>query len=154
MVKANRYGIEVSIATWAGGLCCLALAALALTPLRVLEAFPSFCPFRRLLGIECYGCGMTRALCALLHGQVDTALHYNRGVLARSAAHDYAGAVRRHAPGDRRDQTRSRPSFRLAFAVSWVIATMITTGCAAGAVGVERSADCGNDAAVRVEDAN
>ena len=35
------------------------------------------CQFHRLTGLNCPGCGMTRALYALLHGQIFTALHDN-----------------------------------------------------------------------------
>jgi Protein of unknown function (DUF2752) len=35
------------------------------------------CQFHRLTGLNCPGCGMTRALYALLHGDVLTALHDN-----------------------------------------------------------------------------
>ncbi len=134
MDKANRYAIEINIAAWAGGLCCLVLAALAVVPLRTIEALPGFCPFRRLLGIECYGCGMTRALCALLHGQVDTALHYNRGVWIIAAVMLMLAlfAIARLAILRTRQMAMRQlgPEFKLAFAISWVIATIVTTGCA------------------------
>jgi hypothetical protein len=35
------------------------------------------CQFHRLTGLNCPGCGMTRALHALLHGKIFTALHDN-----------------------------------------------------------------------------
>ena len=35
------------------------------------------CQFHRLTGLDCPGCGMTRALYALLHGDLTTALHDN-----------------------------------------------------------------------------
>lgn len=35
---------------------------------------PTFCAFRLLSGLDCPGCGMTRALAALLHGDVETAV--------------------------------------------------------------------------------
>jgi len=64
-----------------GAASVLALVALAIVPLESLAAAPVFCPFKRFFEIECYGCGMTRALSALLHGKVQLALSYNRGVL-------------------------------------------------------------------------
>jgi hypothetical protein len=58
----------------------LAVAALAF----VLDRFPpetsSFyprCPIYALTGWQCPGCGMTRALAALLHGRMVDALHWN-----------------------------------------------------------------------------
>ena len=40
---------------------------------------PSFilCPFRALTGLLCPGCGMTRAFCALGHGELRRAIHFN-----------------------------------------------------------------------------
>lgn len=114
---------------WVGGLCAAALAVLALAPLRAIEAVPSLCPFRRFFGIDCYGCGMTRALCALLHGQVDAALHYNRGVmlvapvlilLALVFVARFAAARARQPAGE----------FRLALSISWLIATVFTMSSA------------------------
>jgi len=35
------------------------------------------CPIHRLLGVQCPGCGATRALAALLHGRLTEALHAN-----------------------------------------------------------------------------
>jgi len=62
----------------------LALAA-ALAALAVLYRYPPSattfypqCPFYALTGIHCPGCGSTRALAALLHGNVTQALRYNR----------------------------------------------------------------------------
>jgi hypothetical protein len=38
---------------------------------------PGLCLFHRLTGLECPGCGMTRAFHALTHGHVDEALGFN-----------------------------------------------------------------------------
>jgi hypothetical protein len=40
---------------------------------------PTFilCPFRALTGLLCPGCGMTRAFCALGHGELRRAIHFN-----------------------------------------------------------------------------
>lgn len=35
------------------------------------------CPFRALTGLLCPGCGMTRAFCALGHGELGRAIHFN-----------------------------------------------------------------------------
>ncbi|MBQ8517071.1 MAG: DUF2752 domain-containing protein [Akkermansia sp.] len=40
------------------------------------------CTFRRLTGLECPGCGGTRALRALISGEVWTALRYNPFIIA------------------------------------------------------------------------
>ena len=54
------------------------VAVLALIPMRWLEAAPSICLFRNLLGVRCPGCGMTRAFSALLHADLHSALAYNK----------------------------------------------------------------------------
>jgi hypothetical protein len=46
-----------------------------------IEGLPDICVFRRFFGFECRVCGMTRALSALLHGDLDAAWGFNRGVL-------------------------------------------------------------------------
>ena len=40
---------------------------------------PTFvlCPFRSITGLLCPGCGMTRAFCALGHGEIGRAIHFN-----------------------------------------------------------------------------
>lgn len=40
-------------------------------------AFYPRCPFRMLTGLECPGCGTTRALHHLLHGRIDEAFRLN-----------------------------------------------------------------------------
>jgi hypothetical protein len=59
----------------------LAAATLLLAMLRVappgrFSLYPA-CPIHRLFGVDCPGCGATRALAALLHGQLREALHFN-----------------------------------------------------------------------------
>lgn len=39
------------------------------------------CTFHRLTGWQCPTCGLTRAFCALSHGQLETAWAYHRGAL-------------------------------------------------------------------------
>ena len=82
MLKGSHSAIDARlILRCLGAISVLTLVVLAIVPLEALERVPTFCPFKRFLGVECYGCGMTRALCALLHGQGRLALQYNRGVL-------------------------------------------------------------------------
>jgi hypothetical protein len=53
------------------------------------HAFYPICEFHRLTGLNCPGCGATRALYALLHGNLTTALRDNAlfvGALAAAAA--------------------------------------------------------------------
>jgi hypothetical protein len=57
------------------------LALLAVLPVETIERFPAFCPSRVLLDHDCPGCGMSRALGALLKGEVQRALAFNRLVV-------------------------------------------------------------------------
>lgn len=44
----------------------------------VMTGLPSWtCPFRELLGIPCPGCGLSRAIAALLHGDWQTSLSFH-----------------------------------------------------------------------------
>jgi hypothetical protein len=54
----------------------LACAALLIYPPTQSSFYPA-CPIRQYLGIECPGCGTTRALAALLHGHLREALRLN-----------------------------------------------------------------------------
>jgi hypothetical protein len=42
---------------------------------------PTLCLVKNLFGIECPGCGMTRALSALVHADFITAVKFNRAVV-------------------------------------------------------------------------
>lgn len=57
-----------------------ALVVLAAIPQSAWGAMPSVCLFRNGLGLECFGCGMTRALSSALHGDFSHALATNAGV--------------------------------------------------------------------------
>jgi hypothetical protein len=59
----------ITLAVFAGG---FALAASRL-PLQL----PSVCMFKNITGLPCSGCGMTRAFCALAHGDIHQAFHLN-----------------------------------------------------------------------------
>jgi hypothetical protein len=57
------------------------LIALAATPPDLVASLPIVCIWRRLFDIECFGCGMTRALALALHGDLAAAMAFNRGVV-------------------------------------------------------------------------
>lgn len=52
-----------------------------LIPTAWLERGPSFCLIRRVFGVRCPGCGMTRALSYLAHGHPRAAWQHNHLVL-------------------------------------------------------------------------
>jgi uncharacterized protein DUF2752 len=78
--KAKKVGSEIIgrrlglLALW----LTLALAAIALFVLEPGKSrFLPGCPFRALTGIACPGCGTTRALHQLLHGNLVAAFQFN-----------------------------------------------------------------------------
>jgi hypothetical protein len=54
------------------------LIFLSMIPFEFIEGGPTICVFKNLLGIECPGCGMTRAFSCILHGDLVAAISYNR----------------------------------------------------------------------------
>ena len=50
---------------------------LFLIPGETLQSAPDLCLFRLLLDVECWGCGMTRALRSLLHFDLTAAAAFN-----------------------------------------------------------------------------
>lgn len=54
---------------------------LTLIPTRWIEAGPTLCLIRRVMGRPCPGCGMTRALSRLAHGDPLAAWRYNPRVV-------------------------------------------------------------------------
>lgn len=55
----------------------LALGVAALLPVDHIEDGPIICPFRRLTGLPCPGCGLTRSWTYLMHGRWHDALWAN-----------------------------------------------------------------------------
>lgn len=62
-----------------GGLLLFAAIAYLLIAERLNFGIP--CVFHSITGLYCPGCGITRALTAILHGQIITALRYNAAVV-------------------------------------------------------------------------
>ena len=52
-----------------------------LIPTARIESGPSLCLIRRVFGVPCPGCGMTRALSCLAHGRARRAVAYNNRVV-------------------------------------------------------------------------
>ena len=51
---------------------------LLLLPATFFDTGKSICLSRVLLNMECYGCGMTRAIMHLIHGNITVAAQYNK----------------------------------------------------------------------------
>ena len=60
-----------------GGIAALGLLTAALLPRAWIEAGPSFCPFRVWSGLPCPGCGLTRSVVALAHGDPVGSLYFH-----------------------------------------------------------------------------
>lgn len=60
----------------AGAILAIPLA-LAIVPLEMLQQVPDVCIWRRVFGVECWGCGMTRALASMLKGEIAAAIAFN-----------------------------------------------------------------------------
>lgn len=54
----------------------VALAAIAV-PTAWVASGPSLCLFRLIIGCPCPGCGMTRAVSSMLHGDIAAAIRFN-----------------------------------------------------------------------------
>ncbi|MDD2320045.1 MAG: DUF2752 domain-containing protein [Geobacteraceae bacterium] len=50
-------------------------------PTAVIESGPSLCLIKNLFGIECPGCGLTRAFSALAHGDILAAMQFNSSII-------------------------------------------------------------------------
>ena len=61
----------------AGAIALTGLASAAAIPPSLLQVGPVLCPFRFLTGLPCPGCGMTRSVVALLHGDLAASLFYH-----------------------------------------------------------------------------
>jgi uncharacterized protein DUF2752 len=68
--------------TWGKVGCYLILPLVFwLVPTSRVEAGPSLCLIRRIFGVPCPGCGMTRALSCAVHGHPRRAIAYNNRVI-------------------------------------------------------------------------
>jgi hypothetical protein len=68
-----RLGVRARAAT-----AVALVAAFAATPTAWIESGPPLCVSRLLFDVECWGCGTTRALSSLLHGELGRALSFHR----------------------------------------------------------------------------
>ena len=82
--KISRPGPANSVGCSGSRLTIILLSAIALVLAALVfflnpatHGFYPVCQFHRLTGLNCPGCGMTRALYALLHGDLATALRDN-----------------------------------------------------------------------------
>jgi hypothetical protein len=74
MRREFRFAISASAA--------LVLIVFAAVPQSAWASIPAVCLFRNAAGVECLGCGMTRALSHAMHGDLHAALASNAGIAA------------------------------------------------------------------------
>ncbi len=87
---AHRLGFSAASGPSVGLVSVLAAAGIGtarlISPARA-EAGPVICPFRRLTGLPCPGCGLTRSWVDLMHGRVADAMAANAfGIVALALA--------------------------------------------------------------------
>jgi len=58
-------------------LVTVGLVVAALLPISVVANGPALCPFKLMTGLPCPGCGMTRSVVTLLHGDLGASLFYH-----------------------------------------------------------------------------
>ena len=71
----NAFRRQVALASSLAAASCTAIVLYCFPPDQY--SFYPKCPIHAFFGINCPGCGGTRALAALLHGQLTVALHDN-----------------------------------------------------------------------------
>ena len=76
-MKLDKKNVQV---IWLGMLLLFPIVLWVL-PATFFDDGQALCPSRVFLGIECFGCGMTRAVMHLHHLDIDEAVYYNTGVL-------------------------------------------------------------------------
>jgi hypothetical protein len=60
------------------GLYLLIICIFVLVPTSFFESGHSICIVKNIMGIECPGCGMSRAISCIFHGNFHGALQYNK----------------------------------------------------------------------------
>ncbi|MEV0338562.1 DUF2752 domain-containing protein [Nocardia sp. NPDC050713] len=119
---SHRLAAPVAVAGAGALVCAAVLWADPTTPGGVIPV----CPSKALFGINCPGCGSSRMLYSLLHGDLPAALHYNAlGLLALLAlVGTFVFWTRDRVRG--RDsvrwyQYRNAPHVTLALVLGWLV---------------------------------
>lgn len=106
----------------------------AVLPVDRVDDGPVLCPFRRLTGLPCPGCGMTRCWVHLMHGQWHAAIVANPfGIVAMAAVIGLAVAivvrrVRGRPAPVLNEVVRSKPA--LAVIAAWLVFSLVRVALA------------------------
>ncbi len=105
------------------GVAAIGLASYVYAP--YVHKGPILCPLHAVFGLPCPGCGFTRAFCALAHGDLASALHYNALSMPVAAAL-LLGAVVAGYEAARGRATRW-PRLLFSRRLAWVWAVIVIT---------------------------
>ncbi|MFC7342154.1 DUF2752 domain-containing protein [Saccharopolyspora griseoalba] len=124
MVTARARAMRMPAATVLAGVAAIG-AVLAADPTSESGIWLPPCPIEALTGLDCPGCGGTRAVWSLLHGDLPTALDYNAvAVLLLPVALGLWGAWvvgRWRGAPPRFPRWRGTPFVLLGLAAAWMV---------------------------------
>lgn len=75
---SNRFSVRKAIHLLAHGIISVAPLVLILLPVDFFDKGESICLSKVLLNMECYACGMTRAVMHLIHFDFEAAWQFNK----------------------------------------------------------------------------
>ena len=81
MGKAGRWSEKTIELIKCAGILLIPVLLYSIPEHLIFGNIHSLCLFKTFSGIECYGCGTTRAVFSVLHFRFSDAVHYNKGIV-------------------------------------------------------------------------